>query len=60
MPSHDTFRRLFSLLSAEAFPERFGHWVEGGFTVQGGQVVAIDGNTVRVLMTSVMEKKPSI
>jgi len=29
IPSHDTFRRVFSLLDAEAFQERFMRWVEG-------------------------------
>src|SRR5262249_4904870 len=47
IPSHDTFRRVFSLLDAQAFEERFGAWVAGVFRVKGGQVVAIDGKTVR-------------
>jgi predicted transposase YbfD/YdcC len=47
IPSHDTFRRVFSLLDAQAFQERFIRWVEGVFTVTRGQVVAIDGKTIR-------------
>ena len=47
IPSHDTFRRVFSLLDAQAFQERFMRWVEGVFTLTRGQVVAIDGKTVR-------------
>src|SRR5215813_5828435 len=47
IPSHDTFRRVFSLLDAKAFQERFMRWVEGVFSVKRGQVVAIDGKTVR-------------
>jgi predicted transposase YbfD/YdcC len=47
IPSHDTFRRVFSLLDAAAFQERFIRWVEGVFTVTRGQVVSIDGKTVR-------------
>lgn len=47
IPSHDTFRRVFSLLDATAFQERFMRWVEGVFTVTRGQVVAIDGKTAR-------------
>lgn len=47
IPSHDTFRRVFSLLDGTAFQERFIRWVEGVFTVTRGQVVAIDGKTVR-------------
>ncbi len=47
IPAHDTFRRVFSLLDAQAFEARFGRWVEGVFRVQRGQVVAIDGKTIR-------------
>jgi predicted transposase YbfD/YdcC len=47
IPSHDTFRRVFSLLDGAAFQERFIRWVEGVFTVTRGQVVAIDGKTAR-------------
>lgn len=47
IPSHDTFRRVFSLLDGAAFQERFIRWVDGVFTIMRGQVVAIDGKTVR-------------
>ena len=47
IPSHDTFRRVFSLLDAAAFQERFMRWVEGVFRVTEGQVIAIDGKTAR-------------
>jgi predicted transposase YbfD/YdcC len=47
IPSHDTFRRVFSLLDAQAFQERFAGWVEGVFKVKRDQVLAIDGKTVR-------------
>jgi predicted transposase YbfD/YdcC len=47
IPSHDTFRRVFSLLDAQAFQERFIRWVEGVFTVTRGQIIAIDGKTLR-------------
>lgn len=47
IPSHDTFRRVFSLLDATAFQEQFMRWVEGVFRVTQGQVVALDGKTVR-------------
>lgn len=47
IPSHDTFRREFSLLDGAAFQERFMRWVEGVFSVTRGQVIAIDGKTVR-------------
>jgi predicted transposase YbfD/YdcC len=47
IPSHDTFRRVFSLLPAEVFETQFRHWVEQTFSVQRQQVIAIDGKTVR-------------
>jgi predicted transposase YbfD/YdcC len=47
IPSHDTFRRVFSLLPAEDFETRFRQWVEQTFPVERGQVIAIDGKTVR-------------
>lgn len=47
IPSHDTFRRVFSLLPAEAFETRFRQWVEHTFKVESGQVIAVDGKTVR-------------
>lgn len=46
IPSHDTFRRLFSILSPEAFEQFFSDWVrEVAGLVKG--VVAIDGKTLR-------------
>lgn len=47
IPSHDTFGRFFALLDAEAFQIAFMRWVEGVFRVSRGQVIAIDGKTVR-------------
>ena len=47
IPSHDTFGRLFAALDAEAFQTAFMRWVEGVFRVSKGQVIAIDGKTVR-------------
>src|SRR5262245_26227460 len=41
IPSHDTLRRVFSLLDAQAFEERFSAWVAGVFRVKRGPVVAI-------------------
>jgi len=47
IPSHDTFGRVFRLLDAEAFQERFMGWVEGTFAVDRGQVSVVDGKTAR-------------
>jgi predicted transposase YbfD/YdcC len=45
--SHDTFGRVFAALDAEAFQACFARWVAGVFQVNKGQVIAIDGKTLR-------------
>src|SRR5574341_605975 len=47
IPTHDTFGRVFAALDAEAFQTCFARWVEGVFSATQGQVVALDGKTVR-------------
>lgn len=47
IPSHDTFGRVLSLLSPDEFQRCFSSWIQAAFTVTGGQVVAIDGKTLR-------------
>lgn len=47
IPAHDTFGRVFAALDGEAFQNSFAHWVEGVFTATRGQVVAVDGKTLR-------------
>lgn len=47
IPAHDTLGRVFASLNAEAFQAGFSRWVEAVFRVTKGQVVAIDGKTVR-------------
>ena len=46
IPSHDTFRRLFSILSPKAFQDCFANWVRDVAGLIEG-VIAIDGKTVR-------------
>jgi len=43
IPSHDTFRRVFGLINAEAFQRSFVGWVQAVSTLIGGQVIAVDG-----------------
>lgn len=57
IPSHDTFGRVFAALDAEAFQSCFVRWVEGVFKVTGGQVVAIDGKTLRGSQDTYLGKK---
>lgn len=47
IPTHDTFGRVFAALEAEAFQTSFARWVEGVFAATRGQVIPIDGKTVR-------------
>ena len=47
IPSHDTFWRVFRRLDAEAFEQRFMAWVQATVKLSAGEVVAIDGKTVR-------------
>lgn len=46
-PSHDTFGRVFARLDPMQFEQGFLSWVAAVFTVTAGEVVAIDGKTVR-------------
>jgi predicted transposase YbfD/YdcC len=47
IPSHDTFGDVFAKIDSDAFQKRFIQWVESVFRVTQGQVVAIDGKTLR-------------
>jgi predicted transposase YbfD/YdcC len=47
IPSHDTFGRVFARLDPEAFARCFLAWVEAVRQATAGQVVAIDGKTLR-------------
>ncbi|MEA5544552.1 ISAs1 family transposase [Limnoraphis robusta CCNP1324] len=47
IPAHDTFGYVFSRIDGEAFQACFMNWVEAVFRVTDGQVIAIDGKTMR-------------
>jgi len=47
IPSHDTIGRLFGLLDPEAFEACFSQWVRAACKHVDGEVVAIDGKTLR-------------
>lgn len=47
IPSHDTFNRLFSFIKPEEFQRCFSGWIQAAVKATKGQVVAIDGKTLR-------------
>ncbi|MDZ4877251.1 MAG: ISAs1 family transposase ISAsp2 [Chroococcidiopsis cubana SAG 39.79] len=47
IPSHDTFSRVFSRLDPEQFQNCFLIWVRSLSKMIAGEVVAIDGKTLR-------------
>jgi predicted transposase YbfD/YdcC len=47
IPSHDTFGRVFALLKPEQLQAGFVSWIQAVVQVTGGQLVAIDGKTLR-------------
>lgn len=47
IPSHDTFGRVFARLDPQEFQQCFAAWVQAVAEVTKGQVIAIDGKTVR-------------
>ena len=47
IPSHDTFARVFARLDPEQLQSAFLSWVRSVSRVTSGEVIAIDGKTVR-------------
>jgi predicted transposase YbfD/YdcC len=47
IPSHDTFNRVFAALDAEELEQGFVAWVSSIAQLTAGEVVAIDGKTLR-------------
>ncbi len=47
IPSHDTFGRIFALLDPAQFGECFRNWTQSLRTAISGEIVAIDGKTLR-------------
>ena len=47
IPSHDTFGRVFARLDPEAFQPAFVVWVAQMSSQSAGEIIAIDGKTLR-------------
>ena len=47
IPSHDTFGRVFAALDAEQFQQHFIDWVQAIWPPEAGEVVTVDGKTLR-------------
>jgi predicted transposase YbfD/YdcC len=47
IPSHDTIGRVFAMIDPKALEEAFRRWVAAVATLTKGEVVAIDGKTLR-------------
>lgn len=47
IPSHDTFGRVFARLNPDALQKAFLSWVNAVETITAGQLVALDGKTLR-------------
>jgi predicted transposase YbfD/YdcC len=46
-PKHDTYNRVFQALDPEHFGDGLARWTQSVRTVLGGEVVALDGQTLR-------------
>lgn len=47
IPSHDTFGRVFSIIDPKEFQDCFAKWIGAIAKITQGEVVAIDGKTLR-------------
>jgi len=47
IPSHDTFRRVFSILDPLLFGECFTKWSQALHEATNGEVIALDGKSIR-------------
>ena len=47
IPSHDTFGRVFAQIDPDEFQQSFMSWVKAICQLSNGQVIAVDGKTVR-------------
>ena len=58
IPSHDTFNRVFARIKPGKFIECFLAWMEDVVSLCAGDVVAIDGKTLRRSFDTAASKSP--
>jgi predicted transposase YbfD/YdcC len=58
IPSHDTIGRVFSLLDSDRFIQCFITWAQSIHEVTDGEVIAVDGKTVRASLDRPSGKNP--
>ena len=56
IPSHDTFARVFARLNPDEFQQSFLNWVRSISKIFQGEVIAIDGKTLRHSYDSSLDK----
>lgn len=47
IPSHDTFARVFAIIEPQQFQNSFWNWIKSINKITEGEVIAIDGKTLR-------------
>lgn len=57
VPSHDTFQRVFSLLSSQLFTQQFMLWAES-LADKAKKIVALDGKSMRATRNQVKQLGP--
>lgn len=57
IPSHDTFGRVFAQLKSQEFQECFSQWTKAVHEATEGEVIAIDGKTLRRSYDRMMGKR---
>ena len=57
IPSHDTFGRVFSIIDPKAFSECFVKWTQALHIATEGEVIALDGKTIRHSFDTATGKK---
>lgn len=58
IPSHDTFERCFRMINPKQFQKCFTSWTESLRIKTDGEIVSIDGKTMRRTMDAALDKKP--